>query len=260
MIQEIYFRELSEALRYLAAWMPNSRLELGDIVNRITLERRGNIRTLQEIRVDFTRRHASTLASFEYSSAAGASITTKVAGRVVVGSSLAKADAGLVVKFSKENAIVFEATGCTGTAIDDIDGLGKSIVTLSAAGKWDPNWLVVTEVVRANCATIIVSTSRDAQIDLKVSGKITPGALRLADPSARLVAENYRDIGFKFIAESGLTPLYRANGIKRGLLGGRSLSSAYRVRSPTAAPGRVAEALPNQEFVEFLPGDFFRSN
>ncbi len=136
MIHEIYLKELSKALGYLPAWFPNSKLELGDFLDRNTLERKGNIGSLRDEAICFTVRPASARGSFEYSSARGVSITTKIAGQVVVGSSLGKVDAGLIVKFSKENVIVFEASGCTSIAIDDINSLGSAIMALYNAGHW----------------------------------------------------------------------------------------------------------------------------
>jgi hypothetical protein len=260
MIHETYFKELSRALGYLAAWMPNSTLELGDIIDRHTFERQGNISNRQGHRVVFSSRPASTRASFEYSSAGGASIVTKAAGRVFPGSSLAKAEAGLVVKFSRENAIVFEASDCKSSAIDDLEALTKSVAELSAARDWEPEWVVVTEVVRAAFATIIISSGTAAQIDLRATGKIAPVGLRLADPEARFQAASSRDIGYKFIAEAGLTPLYRAKGIKRSQLGEwlRTLASGFR--SPTATTGLHLEEVRAAAFAELSVDDFFLSN
>jgi hypothetical protein len=253
-IHETYFKELSRALGYLAAWMPNSRLELGDIIDRLTLERQGNVSTRQGRKVNFLSRQASTFASFEYSSAGGASIVTKAAGRLVLGSSLARADAGLIVKFSKENAIVFEAFGCTSTAIDDLEPFTKSIAELSVSPDWSRSWAVVTEVVRADHATIIISAGTSGQIDLKATGKIAPGGLRLADPDARFQPASSRDIAYKFIAEAGLTPLYRATGIKRSLL--EELGRSLGLRGPTATSGLPVEKVPAAAFAELSVDDF----
>lgn len=237
--------------------MPNSRLELGDIIDRFTLKHQGNIGNRQEHSITFSSKSASTIASFEYHSEGGASIATKAAGRLVLGSSLAKADAGLVVKFTKENAIVFEASHCASTAIEDLEALVKSIVKLSAARHWNPDWVVVTEVMQAKYATIIISAGRSAQIDLKATGKITPGGLRLADPEARFQAASYRDIAYKFIAEDGLTPLYRATGINQSLLERWRRSLASRFRGPTATSGSPVEEVPAEAFAELLVDDFF---
>ncbi len=252
MIHEIYLKELSKALGYLPAWFPNSKLELGDFLDRNTLERKGNIGSLRDEAICFTVRPASARGSFEYSSARGVSITTKIAGQVVVGSSLGKVDAGLIVKFSKENVIVFEASGCTSIAIDDINSLGSAIMALYNAGHWSPDWVVVTELVRARCATIIISGDKSAQIDLKANGKLTPAGYSLADPNARFAAKNVRDVVFKFIAENGLTPLYRASGIKRNLLMGPRFSPADR-----SVSSRARRRSSSEEFLEFLGDDFF---
>lgn len=253
MLQEIYFREVSRALRYLPAWMPNAKVELGDIIDRTTLERKSNIRSVAGVGVTFATRDASTRASFEYSTARGVSISAKVAGRIAPGSSLGRAEAGMIVKFSQENAVVFEASGCTGSAIEDLVTLGSRVLALSRArpDDWNDDWVVVTEVVRARCATVLISGDRSAQIDLKANGALAPAGIALADPNARLAAKEFRDIAFRCIAETDLTPLYRAFAIKRGFFGRRVVSGSRAL----VAPPR--EAAPEEQFAEVSADDFF---
>jgi hypothetical protein len=245
MLHKTYTVELHSALGYLATWLPTSELQLGDLVaaGDSGLTRVGHVR---DHGLSFTPRPGSSRAIYEYASSGAVSIIAKIAGQVVPGSSLADADAGLVVKFSRANAIVFEASGCSCAGIVDLASLGRAIEKRYAAGKWDRNWMLVTELVNANAATIIIAGSQSAQADLKASGTIGKGVIRLSDLDAKLEAKNTVDIGFKIIASTGLTPLYRASGIKRSWFG----SGQFRPRS------REPDGAEAVAFADLAPDDF----
>ena len=74
-LDKLYFKEVSQALGYLTAWAPNVRVSLGDIIDRNSLQRQGNVR---DKGIAFTDRPASTRASFKYTSARGVSINTLI--------------------------------------------------------------------------------------------------------------------------------------------------------------------------------------
>src|SRR5262249_38922108 len=154
----------------------------------------------------------------------------KVAGQLIAGSTLGRVDAGLVISFSKEDAIIFEVRECTSRTIDRMDDFGLAILQLDKQRYWNRDWLVVTEVVQAEWGTLIISGSRSARIDMKAQGTFAPAGLSLADPHARFAITNEQDVACRFIAEHGLTPLYRAGGIERKLLSTRFSSSTREGR------------------------------
>jgi hypothetical protein len=226
MLHKTYAAELHASLGYLATWLPTSKLTLGDLVaaGDSGLVRIGHIR---DHGLSFTPHAGPSRATYEYASSGAVSISQKLAGQAMVGSSLADSEAGLVIKFSRANAVVFEASGCSSAAIADLISLGRAVEKRYAAGEWDRNWMLVTELVSAKGATIIVSGSQSAQADLKVGGTIGQGVVKLSDVDAKLEFKRVVDIGFKIIASTGLTPLYRAAGIKRSWLG----KAQFRPRS-----------------------------
>jgi hypothetical protein len=244
MLHTIYVTELHSSLGYLATWLPTSALELGDLVtaNDGGLARIGHIR---DHGLSFIPRPGPGRAVYEYASSGAVSISVKLAGQIMTGSSLGDAEVGFVVKFSRANAIVFEAAGCSSTTMADLASLGRSIEKRYAAGKWDRDWMLVTEIVNAKAATIIISSSQSAQADLKASGEIGTGGIRLSDVAAKLEAKHTVDIGLKIIASTPLTPLYRASGIKRSWLGG----GKFRLRSGEPQAGE------STAFAELAPQD-----
>jgi len=248
MLHKTYAAELRSALGYLATWLPNSKLQLGDLLVPAgdgSLTRVGHIR---DHGLSFTPHPGSSRAIYEYASSGAVSIMQKLAGQVVPGSSLADADAGFVVKFGRTDAIVFEASGCSSVGIADLISLGRAIEKKYAAGEWDRKWMLVTELVNAKAATIIIAGSQSAQADLRASGTIGKGGIRLSDLNAKLEATKTVDIGFKIITSTGLTPLYRASGIKRSWFGLGLGQFQTRSREPKAGEP-VA-------FADFEPDDF----
>ena len=236
MLHKIYVEELHRSLGYLAAWFPTQELRLGDIVMA------GDsglvpVGSLKDHGLSFTNRVAHSQAVYEYASSGAVSVSAKFAGQLLPGSALANGEAGLLVKFNRENAILFEASGCTGKMIADVASLGRAIEKLYAANAWERSWLVVTEIVSAAAATVIISGSRTAQADLKANGSIKQGSTKLSDVEAKFEAKNTVDIGFKIIASSSLTPLYRAAGVKLTWTGGgrfQPRSSTKREAQSTA--------------------------
>jgi hypothetical protein len=83
-----------------------------------------------------------------------------------------------------------------------------------------------------------VDLQRDARIDLAtdVIGLASP--LPLASASAGLRVVSAKGIGVKVIAPDGLTPLFRASGVRRRLLGGPT----FRSRGGSVASGDAAAA------------------
>jgi hypothetical protein len=227
MLHTAYVSELGSSLEYLPTWLPTREIHLGDIViaDGESLRQVGHV---NDYGLTFKINSASARANFEYSSSGAVSISTKLVGQIVPGSMLGEGEAGLVVKFNRVNAILFDASGCASSVIADLPQLGNAIDSLYSKGKWDRNRIVVTELVRASSATIIISGGEAAQVDLKARGTIRPGGIRLSDINANLETKHTVNVGFKIVASSGLTPLYRAGGIKRTLMRSAKFGPRYR--------------------------------
>jgi hypothetical protein len=91
------------------------------------------------------------------------------------------------------------------------------------------------ELIEAASVTVMISASHIAQVDLKANGDVRQGGISLSDLNAKLEAKHTVDVGFKIIASKGLTPLYRAGGIKRTWLG----DTRFRPRSHDVAADQI---------------------
>lgn len=146
-----YTNELYRKFGYFATWEPNVPIELGDVgvfrKNEFTklfnISRRYND-------IVFEVMDDTSPGDLEYNSNGSVTISTKLAGTVPqVGSVLAEGDAGITVEFNGEKSVVFKAKETYTPSIDDKVKLSEQILKLYGQGKWDKNWVVVTEVVKA---------------------------------------------------------------------------------------------------------------
>jgi hypothetical protein len=177
--------------------------------------------TLKNKKIGYEITPDETPGSLQYSSDIGVSIAFKTSGDLppIAGSSLTKADAGAIIEFKDRSGIVFRANGVLNPYIDDQDALGKKIIEKFNDGKWDKDWVVITEIMKARSAVIIISNNGGGKIELKATGKINAANIDIADASAKFTVANSENIHTQIIASKGITPLFKVKGIKKKVLG-----------------------------------------
>lgn len=214
-ISEQYTKEIQEQLKYSATWFPNLPISLGDIgtLENHQFQPQGNVRDLG---IAFDSHEGGGEAEFQFASKNAVSIGVNLKGEApLVGSGIAQANADVNIKFGRENAILFRATGCTSTRIKDIKALSATIKERHADGKWERNQVVVTQVINAKGTTVIISAGQNSEIVLSAKGNIGSGNINLADVSAGLKIVSESNIATRIVAEPSITPLFVAWGLVR---------------------------------------------
>lgn len=210
--------EIRKETRYSATWLPIAPVSLGD-VGRLNGYQYVPVTTLKDLGFSFDVEKGTVNADIDYYSKGAVSSEVKLAGRTPPpGSPLVHGKVGVTLSFKRAGAIVFAASGCRSNRIRDNKSLGDIILQRFHDGLWERDLVVVTEVVSASTATILVASSAGAQVDLVAEGKVTTPSVSLADASARFYTASSRAIGFNVIGGKNLTPLFRAGGIKRTFL------------------------------------------
>jgi hypothetical protein len=213
---KFYLRHMNSKTGYRATWDPGKPLTIGS-VGRLdnsgifsvftTLEKEG---IPVELRVD------DTTADLDYTSSESVTITTKLSGKVpVAGSFLTEADAGFNIEFKSDRSVVFQSQGNQTDQLTNLAEIKKMILQKYKEANWDKDWLVVTELVRAKSATIIIANSSNATLDLKANANMGAPSLKLTDLSLELMVAKEKGSTLKYIAQEGLTPLYRVMGIRK---------------------------------------------
>src|SRR6187399_1247511 len=107
-LAEIYTGELLREQKYLANWFPNNPIKLGDIgeFHDNCFVTKAN---LNDYNIEFEKDEGDSVTDINYSSSGGVTVTMKLSGKLLpVAANLGEADAGFVVEFSREKAIVLK--------------------------------------------------------------------------------------------------------------------------------------------------------
>lgn len=212
--QEQYTDEMKKKFGYIATWLPGVPLLLGDIgiLNDNVFTR---IASLEDFQIPFDIREDDTADDLDYSSRGSVSVTTKISGTAAPqGSTLGSIDAGFIVEFGNENSILFKANQTRTNLIKDTIKIGDEILKLYRDGKWNKHWVVITELVKAETATIFISNTTNAKIELKANANIEATKLDIADAKFEFGATFYKGLDTKIIAQTGLSPLFKVKGLK----------------------------------------------
>jgi hypothetical protein len=213
-----YTKNIYSELGYRGTWLPGTSVTLGDV----GIIRKGVLQpetSLKQLQIDF-QVHGDAVpdGSFDYQSKKAVNILFKAAGDLNRQfKALAQADAGALVTFFQENAVLMQLRGVRVDRIADKKALKNSLLDAVVAAddqsRWDRDWIVVTDVVTAESATILIAGGSSSSLELKASANIAPASL--ADANAGLSSAAESQVSTKIIAEKGLTPLYRGFRVRR---------------------------------------------
>jgi hypothetical protein len=258
-ISEQYTKEIRKQWEYSATWLPNETVELGDVGSLKDFKFSPQT-TLDDLGISMGRTGPCAAKSdYYYQSKNGVSVTAKASGDATIpGSSLGVNDAGFSIKFSQDKATVFRMLGCTGTRILNLDPLMNEILSRYKNKQWADDRVVVIEAVKASSGTILVSKSSDTQVDLAATVTANIGPLDLANAKAEFNMEKSQDLAFYCIAQNGLTPLFKALGIKKSILGKPTVQPRLKIPGPGTALGKPAQGKgPQLGIVDY--SDFTKS-
>jgi hypothetical protein len=211
-----YMAEIHRNLGYLGTWFPNLLVGLGDIV---TFDATGftRIGAIGDRGIHIRTKTNDEASSYDYASRGAVTIT--ISGGVKGNHD--KTKGAITVKFSQSDAILFQALGCHSAFIENQDDLAREIEFKYKHGDWPKDHFIVTEVIAASGATIVISSSDEARLDLIARGALSGGKAPLADVNAGIEVASSSHVSLQIVAEKHLTPLFKARGMIWTLLGGR---------------------------------------
>jgi hypothetical protein len=246
-INKQYAREIHEEFGYFATWLPTLKTNLGDvgIIRDGIFE---TIGTLPEFGITAPLPVDHHVGELEFTSAGGVSMEFKAGGEVPQTGSAASgtATASFLISFSRADAILFQASGCKNSTLSNIKEVADRILSRYREGSWPPDHVFITEVVSCEAATILISSGANAHVSLSARGELSQGTAKLASANAELSVNSYSAIGTSIIGARGLTPLFRAAGIKRPFLPWRGASIMTKRDDPDL------QVLP-LTFIDFYP-------
>lgn len=244
---KFYMRHMNQKTKYRATWVPNKKLEIGQVGK---IDRSGvfNVFTSlakESIPVETSSDEAS--GDFDYTSNESVTIRPKLQGEIpLAGSPFTELDAGFSIDFKSDKSVVFQIGGVKTYQLTNLWEIEQQILQRYASGGWDKDLLIITELIEAASGTIIISNSSDAGIDLKAKAGIGTGKLSLTDVSLGLSVARERGSTVKYLPQSTLTPLYRVMGIRHPLIGKPGIGTKSLGQKIQETPDR----LTYQEFHE----------
>ncbi|GHT79760.1 hypothetical protein AGMMS50262_23820 [Bacteroidia bacterium] len=207
-----------------AAWKLGNHYELGDygFLNDNVFERQGNVKQLG---FDFEILKDPNPSDENYKSTGVNKNKITADGSTVVAAN-ANAAVGFSIEFSNANTVFYEAMNVRTNKIDDVAKLGAEIKRIYSSGnegengvKWDKKFAVITELDVADSATIILSNTQNAKIELRANANISVAQLNIADPKCGWDRTSETGLESYIIANEGATPLFKLMGLKKRFLG-----------------------------------------
>jgi hypothetical protein len=207
-----YTSQVFKGMSYCAAWPPSNKVTLGEIALMMkdrTLERQLSISDLGlaiEDRIGHEVKDRGWTSGSDVVFNPGAGVGAPLHPGLDV-------DGRIKVSFTRKNAILLRLEQAHEQSLERIDRLRREMMRLDSAGEWDPNWVVITQVVHAQRLMVLVSERKSASADLKASMQV--GADPLAVVNAQGELELLRSSGMS-LQETGenLTPVYKALRVK----------------------------------------------
>lgn len=236
--EEAYTESMFEQFNYLANWLPGTPLKLGliGVLQGRTFVPKSQIGTFG---VSFeTTQQKNDQHSMQFQSSKDIKVDVKVAGEVSkLVPALPEARAGASVSFGASSGVVFGARGIVISRISDVIGLEAEIWDLWDRGVWNKNWVVVTELVKADRTTILISEGRYGKVELGLNAQVQVGPVDIGDLTGDLSVVSSYGMHTQLVGEGGLTPLFRAVRIKKSWFGTKI--DGVRAALPPTEPGVV---------------------
>jgi hypothetical protein len=234
---ELYSRGIKRKLEnYWAAWLPGTRFAVGDIgtLNGYLFEKVG---TLDELKLKYYAEPDNDPSPLDISSESGVAVSFKAAGETNAAFDyIGAADAGLKIAFGSEGAFILQAPETFESEVGDRLNLQRQIVNAYAKGNWEKDWLVITRLVKATSATVLISKSSNASLELTAKGNLSGAVAALGSANAGITVKHQQGDTISMIGGQNVTPLFQLSRLKTGIFAKPKLSiKSLRASDPSMA-------------------------
>ena len=207
--QKFYLTHMNKHTGYRANWLPDSTLRLGDIGKLedglFTL-----YTTLEQQEINFITRDGPSTLDLDYTSSDSVDITFNADTGNLTGNT---PKGNIVISFNSNNGIVFQMTESKKIVIEDLYKIEEAVLQRYNTKDWPKEWVVISELITTDNATIIISTSSNNKIELECDASIGFAKTRLADPKLNMKLIRETGSSTKILCANVLTPLYQVKGI-----------------------------------------------
>jgi len=222
-----YSSEIKDHLDYLVTWPINTDVQLGDIgiLEDGVFKRMATLKALGITQPG--EREGRGTSTLEYGSRNGVEWTLNPGASTAVQA----IDAKVEIKFTQEGAVFLRIGDYTLKQFETTDELGQEILTRYKNDSWQRNRVVVTEVVSAAAATVLVSGSNGALASFSLDASL-PAAEALSKGKFSGLLGLSGSFAAQVIGEH-VSPLFRTCGLRRRFL----RSTIFRGETSNGDPG-----------------------
>lgn len=254
---ELYSQGIKRKLKnYWAAWLPSAQFGIGDIgtLNGHLFEKVGSLR---ELRFKYYLEPDSDPSPLDLTSESGVSLSFKAAGETSSQfAHLGAGEAGLRIEFGSEGAFILQAPETRDSEIADRFNLQRQIIEAFANGNWDKDWLVVTRVLKAASATVLVSRSSNASLELSAKANLAGNLAALGAADAGITVKHQQGDTLTMIGARNVTPLFQLSRLKtRFFAPPKLMTKSLRSSDPSLADLTPARANRDPALRESLAFD-----
>lgn len=249
---------------YFAAWLPNTVLHLGTVGVLHDGYLFDPKSSLSALGYDFDPENEGHVvpdpspSPFKLNSGRTFKQTFKASGEVSdVMPHIPQARAGVGLEFGAAGAFVIEAQATYEPRIKDIFALEQWILGKYREGVWKRDWAVITSLVMAPHASIVVSESRSSGVELMASADATVGTVELGQAGVDFQRAHTRGTVADMSNARDVAPLFKLVGLKRKwVLGPLRPGTLRKSHSFGAASDAVVDEVEPQEalYVDYLGG------
>lgn len=228
--QKFYLKEISKKTKYRANWLPDKPLNVGE-VGKIEDGIFTLYTTLEQQGIPMIVKESPFGHDFDFTSNDSVKVDFN-------GQESAMVDTGLPkkckVEFLKPEGVLFQMSDSVRIIIENLSAIENLILEKYKKGIWDLGWVVVTEIIRPQSATILINSGDSNALEFEITKKTESDirSISLADSSLglRLIHE-MAPTTTMYIAQDNLTPLYVIKGISDPLFGKTKFRGAHAYRA-----------------------------
>ncbi len=212
-----YAIQMQKKFGYQVVWPPNTLLEIGDFGvvpggkhGGRAFTKLGNIKDKFGITAET---ETGALSPVETLQSEGVSIVNVSGGGGGTANGV-NFEVQLDVKFEKKNSMVYNGSDMTPISVKNLYDFGQQLAQLLKDGKWEKNWVVVTDVHQTMGLTVLLSQSSNTSVTLGGNAGLTSGNIAKASANVQIV--NSSAAIANYMSAERTTPLLKARAVKKG--------------------------------------------
>ena len=137
------------------------------------------------------------------------------------------AKAKVTIKFAREHGIIFRASGLRYQTMQDQPKMARKVARLAESGQWGRDWYIVTQVVQAASASVLIADAPSAEVELALGADANVAGIELLGAELKPRVVRHKDMHILIVDEGGMAPLFKAKRVKRTFFGNVKLKAGF---------------------------------